>query len=263
VARTATGVLSAEFDGRVRVLSIQRPEAMNALNRDVLTAIDEELIRLEVPGWAGAVVITGSHDRAFSAGADLIELEGLAIEDARAVLALGQRVMRRIERLPIATIAAVNGLALGGGFELALACSFVVASTAARFAAPETALGLIPGYGGTQRLPRAVGLPMARRLILTGERVPADRAWELGLCSEPPVAPGDLLAHAIGLAQEIAGRGPLATTLALEAMLAGAPDSAALDHELALAATAVASGEAREGVLAFREKRRARFGARG
>jgi enoyl-CoA hydratase len=260
VADARADVLSAAVEGRVRVLRLTRPGALNALNRDMLLALERELGGLERPGGAGALVITGEGDRAFCAGADLGELAGLSIEQARDTLALGQRVMRRLERLPIASIAAVNGLALGGGFELALSCSFIVAGASASFAAPETALGLIPGYGGTQRLARVAGLHVARRLVLTGERVSAARAWELGLCSEPPVEDGELVPRATRIAAAIAERGPLATRLAIEAMLLQAPDEGQLAHEHALAATAGASKQAADGIAAFREKRPVRFG---
>ena len=251
------GGLSATDHGTVRVLRMERPDAHNALNAALLQRLDEELDRLRADR-VRALVVTGAG-RAFSAGADLTELSGLDADEAAAVLSAGQRVFRRLEGLRVASIAAVNGAALGGGFELALACSFIVAGRRASFGFPETALGLIPGYGGTQRLPRAVGLQVARRMILTGERLRADRAWELGICAEPPVEDDALVDHAIGLAGQIARRGPQATARALEALAAGAPGDTNLDHELALAAMATASREAREGVSAFLEKREPDF----
>jgi enoyl-CoA hydratase len=261
VERARADVLSVTDHGAVRVLRIERPDAHNALNAAVLQRLDEELDRLSADR-VRALVVTGVG-RAFSAGADLTELSGLDADEGRALLATGQHVFRRLERLPVASIAAVNGAALGGGFELALACSFIVAGRRASFGLPETALGLMPGYGGTQRLPRAVGLQVARRIILTGERLPAGRAWEVGICAEPPLDDEALVDHAVGLAGQIARRGPQATARVLEALATGAPSDANLDHELALAAMATASREAREGVSAFLEKREPDFeGAR-
>ena len=252
------GGLAVADAGPVRTFTIARPEAMNALDRRVFERLEEELARLASDG-VRAVVIAGAGERAFSAGADLDELAGLSAEQAHAALALGQRVLRALAAAPVPTIAAVNGHALGGGFELALACSFIVAAERATFGLPETGLGLIPGYGGTQRLPALVGAAVARRLVLTGERVRAQRAWELGIVSEPPVADDALAAHAADLAAGIAARGPLATRLALEAVRERVP-AAALDHELALAALATGSREAGEGVAAFRERRAPDFG---
>jgi len=250
--------LAVADEGAVRTLTIDRPQAMNALDRRVLERLGEQLDRLADDG-VRAVVIAGAGEKAFSAGADLDELAGLSAEDAHAALALGQRVLRKLAAAPVPVIAAVNGHALGGGFELALACSFVVAGERATFGLPETGLGLIPGYGGTQRLPALVGAATARRVVLTGERLDAQRAWELGIATEPPIAAGELAARAAELAGRIASRGPHATRLALEALRERIP-AAALDHEMALAALATGSREAAEGVAAFRERRAPDFG---
>jgi enoyl-CoA hydratase len=204
-------------------------------------------------------VITGAGDRAFSAGADLDELTGLDPVDRRALLERGQRVFRSLETLGIPVIAAVNGYALGGGFELALACTLIVAAESARFGLPEVGLGLIPGYGGTQRLPRAVGSRAALGMMLTGEQIDAARADELGILSQPPVPVDDLLEVVGSLADSISGKSPRAASLILKAV--GYADSldASLAHETTLAALAAASGDAEDGIDAFREKRTPRF----
>jgi enoyl-CoA hydratase len=162
----------------------------------------------------------------------------------------------------VPVIAAVDGVALGGGFELVLACSFALVSTRAAFGLPEAGLGLIPGYGGTQRLARLVGPAVARHVMLTGHRIDADRAYSLGLAVLPPVEPADLLPLALDTARQVAARGPAACRTILEAVDVGRDGSldAGLVLESRLAALAIGSAEAREGVAAFREKRPADFG---
>ncbi len=246
-------------DGPVRWLRLNRPAAMNALNGEVLAALDAELDRLQGDREVRAVVVTGTGERAFSAGADLDELAGLSAGEAAAVLGRGQRVFRRIEQSDVPVIAAVNGYALGGGFELALACSFIVASDNARLGLPETNLGLIPGYGGTQRLPRLIGRQLALYVILTGKPLAAGRAYELGILAEPPVPPAELAARAAELAAGVAAKGPGAVRLVLEATAGDAGADSGFRYETALAALATSSPEAAEGVAAFREKRPAVF----
>jgi enoyl-CoA hydratase len=210
-----------------------------------------------------AIVLTGGGDRAFSAGADLDELADLSVDQARAVLSAGQEIIRRIEQCPVPIIAAVNGIALGGGFELVLACTFAVASTNATFALPASGLGLIPGYGGTQRLARIAGPAVARYVMLTGERISADRAYQLGITALPPVERDQLLPLALDIAKKIAGRGPEACRAILEAVDHGTGTSldTGLALETRLAAMAVGGAESREGIAAFRQKRRPEFGS--
>ena len=247
--------LIVERHGPLAVMTIDRPKVHNALNAATLRRLAQAFEGFATAGGIGAIVITGAGARAFSAGADLDELTGLDAEQAHATLAAGQRTMRIIEHSSVPVIAAVNGLALGGGFELVLAADLPVLSTAAELALPESGLGLIPGYGGTQRLARFVGAPVAAYLMLTGERLPADRAYELGLAPLPPVQPDDLLPTAMQLGRDIAARGPRAQQAILRLLRSGAPSDQDLALETATAAIATGSPEAAEGIGAFRERR--------
>ncbi len=253
-------VLIAEQKGRVRYLWLNRPRVMNALNAGVFSLLEAELESIRADRGTRAVVITGAGERAFSAGADLDELMGLDAVDVRRLLDRGQRVFRALERLGTPTIAAVNGYALGGGFELALACSLIIGSKNAKFGLPEVGLGLIPGYGGTQRLPRLAGEQAALRLMLTGQRIDAVRAHELGMLSQPPVADEKLLEVAGELAEEISGQSPRSAALILEAVFSSGDLDSSLAHETTLAALAASSSDAEEGVKAFRERRTPDFG---
>ncbi|WP_403022738.1 enoyl-CoA hydratase/isomerase family protein [Salinibacterium sp. GXW1014] len=247
-------VVLAETRGAVRVLTINRPNVYNALNSSVLARLSE-LTTEAVGDGMRAVVLTGSGPRAFSAGADLDEFAGLDAVTAQERLSAGQRVMNTVESCPIPVIAAVNGLALGGGFELVLASTFPVLATNASLGLPESGLGLIPGYGGTQRLPRAIGRASAAYAMLTGDRILAERAYELGLTPLPPVAPEELLPTALGVAETIASKGPRAQSAILSAMRTATADAHGLALEANLGAIATGSAEAAEGIAAFLEKR--------
>ncbi|MGO9823489.1 MAG: enoyl-CoA hydratase/isomerase family protein [Solirubrobacteraceae bacterium] len=248
-----------EQDDAVAVVTINRPHVYNALNARTLRGIADAVGSLSASGAVGAIVITGAGERAFSAGADLDELAGLDAQQAHGVLGAGQRILAEIEHNPVPVIAAVNGVALGGGFELVLATAFPVLSTRASFGLPESGLGLIPGYGGTQRLPRVVGPAVAAHMMLTGERLLAERAYALGLSPLAPVEPAELLAVATQVAREVAARGPRAHAAILRVLRAGAPGTAELALETALAAIATAGAEAAEGIAAFRGRRQASF----
>ena len=174
--RDAVDLVRQHSDGPVAVLELNRPAAHNTLNRAVLDALDRTLDELAGDDMTRAVVIAGAGGKSFCAGADLDELTGLTATQAHELLGRGQRLFDRIQHYPLPVIAAVNGWALGGGFELALACSFIVAATDAKFGLPEAGLGLMPGYGGTQRLPGLVGRQLALSLMLTGTRLDAARA---------------------------------------------------------------------------------------
>lgn len=256
---TPTTLVVERADGIVRV-RLNRPQVHNALNSRVLAELDGVL--RDVAGSDDrAVVLTGTGTRAFSAGADLDELVGLDAVAAHDLLSAGQAVLSRLEACPVPVIAAVNGLALGGGFELALACTFMVMAESGELGLPETGLGLVPGYGGTQRLARRVGLPVAAHTILTGERITAERAHTLGLTPVPPV-PGDRLVEVVdALALRIASRGPQAVRSALLALRHGSEGGlgAGLALESALAGLVTGSEEAGEGIAAFRERRTPSF----
>lgn len=257
-----TELLTERVDA-VIVATINRPEAHNALNTDVLAALSETIAEAETDPGVRAVVITGSGDKAFSAGADLKELATMDADRAHDVSRFGQSVFRGIERAAVPVIAAVNGLALGGGFELALATTFPVLSLRAGLGLPESGLGLIPGYGGTQRLPRAVGARVAAHLMLTGTRLDAERAYALGVTPVRPVEPEALLDTALQIAGTIAAQGPRAVRAILTAMEIGrdATMDAGLCAETGLASLAIASAESTEGIGAFLEKRPPRFAA--
>jgi enoyl-CoA hydratase len=249
-----------ERRGPIAVLRIDRPAVHNALNGQVLAELDRAVAALPADGLRAAV-LTGTGTRAFSAGADLDELAGLSAEQAHEVLSTGQAVVSRIERSPVPVIAAVNGLALGGGFELVLACTFPVLAEGAQLGLPEAGLGLMPGYGGTQRLARRVGAPVAAHSMLTGERIRADRAFALGLTPVAPVPVESVVDAACDLARSIAARGPRAVRAVLLALRHGAdvPLEAGLAFESALAGLVTGGEEAAEGIAAFKARRKPSF----
>jgi enoyl-CoA hydratase len=245
----------------VVTITINRPDAHNALDESVLADLARVLDGVISDASVRAVIITGSGEKAFSAGADLKELAAMATERAFEVLSAGHAVLRSLERAPVPVIAAVNGLALGGGFELVLAAIFPVLSTTASLGLPESGLGLMPGYGGTQRLPWAVGSRVAAHLMVTGTRLTAARAYDLGLTPIPPVAPESLMPTVREIAEGIAAQGPRAVRSILAALEAGrdATFDAGLALETELAAEAVGGQESSEGIAAFLERRTPRF----
>jgi enoyl-CoA hydratase len=249
-----------EVEDGVGLLTVNRPKVLNALNRQTLQELDAVLqAEARQPGLR-ALIVTGAGEKAFVAGADIAEMSGLTAPQARDFAELGQRVFARLEALPVPVIAAVNGFALGGGSELALACDLVYASERARFGQPEVNLGLVPAWGGTQRLARRVGPMRALEIALTGDVYDAPRALALGLCLEV-LAPEALLPHARAKARTIASRGPLAVAACKRVLRAGA--DVGLAQGLALEAEAFglvfASDDMREGTRAFVEKRPAQF----
>lgn len=239
---------------RVATVVIDRPKALNALNRAILRSLEETVHRLESQD-VRAIIITGSGERAFSAGADLDELAGMDARAAYETLSTGQRTMSAFEASPVPIIAAVNGLALGGGFELILACTFPVMAEHAALGLPESGLGLIPGYGGTQRLTSLIGKSAAAHAMLTGTRLTAKRCYELGITPVPPVPAADLMVAALEMAETVAAQGPAAQSAILAAMGSGRPRAQDLAFEAALAGISTGSAEATEGIAAFREKR--------
>lgn len=258
---SAVDVVTVERRGAVTTLTLNREESHNALNSEVLASLQRELAVASRDPSVRVVVITGAGQKAFCAGADLKELHGLGPAAALDHMRFGQEVLRTVDESPIPVVAAVNGLALGGGFELALACTLMVMSTKAALALPEAGLGLIPGYGGTQRLPRLVGAQVATFAMLTGERISPDRAYSLGVTAVAPVEPGALMAKVHALADRIAEQGPQAVRSICEAVRLGADASlpSALALETGLAAIAVSGDESTEGVSAFLDRRRPVF----
>lgn len=245
---------------RIAWVTLNRPEKLNALNHAVLSELEGIFATLEHDPEVGVVVVTGAGEKAFVAGADISELKSLDTAGARVQALRGQAVFQRIEALPKPVIAAVNGFALGGGCELALACHIRIASDNARFGLPEVSLGIIPGYGGTQRLPRLVGKGVALDLILSGEMAPAADALRMGLVSRV-VPQAELKAAAEKLAKTILSRGPIALRSALAAVHEGMemPQEQGLQYEAALFGLLAATQDMQEGMGAFLEKRPAEF----
>jgi enoyl-CoA hydratase len=250
--------LLLERDGPVAILTLSRPKVLNALNAATLTELQTALDALAADAEVRAVVLTGAGEKAFVAGADITELAALTPTEGKAHARHGQRVFDRIEHLGKPVIAAINGFALGGGCELALACTLRVAADTARLGQPEINLGIIPGYGGSQRLPRLVGKGRALEILLTGEMITAARAYEIGLVNSV-VPAGELMASAKALAHALAGKAPVATRYILEAVNHGleGPLAAGLFLETALFGTVASTDDTKEGTAAFLEKRQA------
>ncbi len=253
-------VLNVEDRQAVRWLAVNRPDKLNALNRDVLAALGEAMAVAGQDRDVRAVVITGVGEKAFVAGADIGEFGGLSTAQAQELARRGQQLFTAIERFPKPVIAAVNGFALGGGCELAMACHLRVASSNARFGQPEVKLGLIPGYGGTQRLPRLVGRGRALQLLLTGGMIDAAVALSWGLVNRV-VEPAQLVESVQQMASEILAVSPAAVRRCLDAVAMGldAPMERALEGEAALFGLCFGSPDAREGTEAFLARRAPQF----
>ena len=242
-------------DGVCR-FTLARPEAMNALNRAMVEAITHAATAARDDVEARVVIVDALGDRAFCAGADLKERAGMNDEQVADTVAGISRAMRAVEEIPVPTIAAINGAALGGGFELALACDIRIASSAASMGLPETTLAIIPGGGGTQRLPRIAGLARAKELIFTGRRISAGEALQFGIVHEV-VAADELRPRASALGRTIAANGPIAVRAAKEAITRGMelPLEEAIALEQELYKRTIPTKDRREGLEAFREKR--------
>lgn len=251
-----------ERDGTVVTITLNRPRVHNALNGAVLRRLGALVTQVNDESSVRVIVLTGAGQKSFCAGADLDELTGLNCASSKDVLRIGQSVMQGIAQSRVPIISAVNGLALGGGFELILATTFPILAENASLGLPEAGLGLIPGYGGTQRLPALIGRAAAAHLMLTGDRMTAERAYQLGVTPLPPVPQGDLMATTLGVAQAVTERGPRAVGAILEALGTTAVAPHHLDLETTLAAAANGSAEAAEGISAFNERRPARFALR-
>jgi len=241
------------------VITIDRPKALNAINMGVLTGLHEAIAQARENG-VRQLVVTGAGEKAFVAGADIAEMQHLNKDEARQFARLGQRVFHDLTLYPGVTIAAVGGYALGGGMELAMACDLILAGPKARFGQPEVALGVIPGFGGTQRLVRLVGAHRARELILTGRHVKAPEAVTLGIALSV-VDEGTVLDAAVAMAEDIGRQGPLAVRWAKRACaLAEELDlEVGLQEEAELFSRCFDTADQREGMLAFLEKRSATF----
>lgn len=252
-----------EVRDRIGFLTVNRPEVLNALNRAAVEEIGAAVDAAAADPEVGALILTGAGDKAFVAGADIKELAGQDPLQGRDYALSGQRVLSRLETLGKPSIAAVNGFALGGGCELAMACTIRIASETARFGQPEVNLGLIPGYGGTQRLGRLVGKGLALDLALTGRMIDAAEALRIGLVSRV-TAPAELLPTAKQIAGTLLEKGPVAVRFVIEAVNRGLelPLEEALHLEATLFGLACATEDMKEGTRAFLEKRPARFRGR-
>jgi enoyl-CoA hydratase len=251
-----------EIRDHVAIVTLNRPKALNALNAPLLAELKDAVTNVRDGNDAGAIVITGA-EKAFSAGADIGELAQQTPLSGAYHAKKGQALLRTIETLGKPVIAAINGFALGGGCELAMACTFRIASEKAKIGQPEVNLGIIPGYGGTQRLPRLVGRGMASELILSGRIIDANEALRIGLVNRV-VAPEALLPTAMEIAKTIVSKGPIAVRLAMEAIDAGLGMDLdqGLNVEADLFGLACASADMKEGLTAFLEKREAKFQGR-
>jgi enoyl-CoA hydratase len=249
-----------ERKDRIGTITVNRPERLNALNVRTIQELAAVLSEAAEDQGVRVLIVTGAGDKAFVAGADIKELAEMTPVSGRETALRGQAVFQKLETLGKPSIAAINGFALGGGCELALACSIRLASRTAKLGQPEVKLGIIPGYGGTQRLARLCGKGVAHELCLTGEMVSAEEAQRIGLVNHV-YEPAELLPAATALARKIAANGRFAVGLAMEAIARGAdmPQEEGMAFEAALFGTCCATAEMREGTRAFLEKRAARF----
>jgi enoyl-CoA hydratase len=252
-------LIRSEREGAVAVVTVDRPDALNALDLPTLTSLRDTLRELAGDDAVRVVILTGVGERAFVAGADIKYMSGLDVDGAKAWGGLGHEAARLLETMPKPTMAAVNGFALGGGCELALACDIRYGSSSAKFGQPEVNLGIIPGWGGTQRLARVCGLGVAKDLIFTGRIVDADEALRVGLVSsvhDPVLERARETANV--LASKSAGSLRLMKELANRSL--GGDHSANLDAEADAFGELFATADAREGLAAFVEKRDPSFG---
>ncbi|MCC4611224.1 enoyl-CoA hydratase/isomerase family protein [Xanthomonas campestris pv. esculenti] len=244
----------------VRTITVNRPDKLNALNRDTMLALDQAFADAASADDVRVVILTGAGPKSFVAGADIAEMSELSAMEGRAFSLVGQQLMRRIERMPKPVIAMVNGFALGGGLELAMACHLRIAAATARLGQPEINLGLIPGFGGTQRLLRLTGRAAALELCLLGQPIDAARALQLGLVNRV-VELDALQDETLALAQRLATAAPLALRGILDAVVFGGECGMeeGLQLETAQFALLFASEDMREGTRAFLDKRAAHF----
>jgi len=258
--------IKVERDGFVATVTINRPDKLNALSSQVVKELHLAFHQLCFPSEGErprAVILTGAGEKAFVAGADIAEMSTMTSAQAKAFADQGHRLGALMETAPFVVLAAVNGFALGGGCELALACDFIYASDKAKFSQPEVNLGVIPGFGGTQRLVRRIGVGLARELIYTGDMISADEALRIGLVNK--VFPADqLLPKTRETADKVAAKGPVAIAAAKRAILRGMDQDLVNANELEAAEFAVLFGteDQAEGMKAFVEKRKAEFKGR-
>ncbi len=246
----------------IALITLNRPDKLNALSREVLDELEDCLVAIDRDDAVKGVILTGVGAKAFAAGADISQFKSMGVMEGHRFALRGQAVFNRIQSLPKPVVAAVNGFALGGGCELALACHLRTASEHASFGQPEVNLGIIPGYGATQRLPRLIGLGRATEMILTGERISAQRAHEIGLVNRM-FSSETLIDGTKELLRGILSKAPIAVGLALEALHSSdMPLPEGLRHEATLFGQCCATKDFVEGVAAFLERRKPEFNGR-
>ncbi len=252
-------LFDCSVDG-IALLTVNRPPKLNALNGETIGELDAAIAHVESDDAIRGLIVTGAGEKAFVAGADIQELAAASALEAQSLALRGQRVFRRLEMLGKPTIAAINGFALGGGLELALSCAVRIASENAKLGQPEVKLGITPGYGGTQRLPRLVGRGRALEMLLTGDPVDAQEAYRIGLVNRVTEQPA-LLDYARELMRKILANGPVACRLTMQAVDVGLNSGleVGLQFEAAAFGLAAATEDKREGTAAFLEKRKANF----
>lgn len=249
-----------EMKNKIAFVTINRPDKLNALNHDTLTELKSCFEKIKGDGEINVVILTGAGEKAFVAGADIAELNKLNEADGRTFSEFGQGVFNLIENLNKPVIAAVNGFALGGGCELAMSCHIRLASEKAKFGQPEVNLGIIPGYGGTQRLARLVNTGRAAELILTGDIIDANEAYRIGLVNKV-YSTEELMNKALELAEKISSKGQIAVELSLKAIVSTneLPENEGLKYEAELFGRCCGTDDFKEGTSAFLEKRKPDF----
>jgi len=260
---SAWETLLVERDGPVALLTVNRPKVLNALNAQTLDELRRALLELRHDDDVRAVVLTGSGEKSFVAGADINELARMTPNGGRDHAMRGQHVFDLVEHMGKPVIAAINGFALGGGCELAMACTLRIAASTARLGQPEINLGLLPGYAGTQRLARLVGKRRALEILLSGDHITADEALRIGLVNRV-VPPADLMTEARKTAAALGAKAPIATRYIIDAVNQGLemPFAEAQVFEATLFGLAASTDDMREGTAAFLEKRKAAFKGR-
>lgn len=258
----STKQIAIRHDDAIAVVSLAKPESRNVLSRELVSGLLSTFTSLKDDGRVKGIVVTG-EGKSFCAGADISEMARMTPAEASSFAELGQKLMFAIEKVGKPVVAAVNGHALGGGLELALACDFIVAAESASFAAPEVLLGIMPGFGGTQRLPRLIGKSRAKEMIFTGERISAAHAHSIGLVNRV-VSDDGLLEDTIQLVKNICSRGLLSLRVAKEVIDAGAGVDLATACLMERDAFALcfSTDDQKEGMRAFIEKREPRFAGR-
>lgn len=249
-----------ENENGIGIVTINRPKALNALNKEVLINLGKIMDEVAADNSVKVVIITGSGEKSFVAGADITEMQPLTAVDGREFGRLGQSVNSKIEKLPQPVIAAVNGFALGGGCELAMACDIRIAAENAKFGQPEVSLGIPPGFGGTQRLSRLVGKGRAKELLFTGDMIDASEAYRIGLVNKV-VAPAELMDAARTMSQKIMARAPIAVQLCKAAVNEGLEMGleSGISYEAEVFGLCFATEDQKEGMKAFTEKRKPDF----